>query len=221
MKHLKRHSTSIKGSVFVIVRTSQPVKTMSCLALGELCPTKKNPHNVIRVVQSQFELIDYRRPVLQRWLFTRQGECNKDMLLSCIVGNVGFSGFRILNCKVSRFSISLLALYILISWWEQNRFIPPLLLLASLHCPLPVPRALLCVINYDCTGWQHTATVLINYWLWEELFLSFALSLSPPIPLSLSTFFSCLIIFAFLLYRRQNIPEHMINVFSTFCLGSI
>lgn len=69
------------------------------------------------------------------------------------------------KCKVWRIRASLLALHILISQWEQNPFIPPLLLpLASLHCPLPVPRALLCVINYDCAGWQHMATVLINYW---------------------------------------------------------
>ena len=29
--------------------------------------------------------------------------------------------------------------------------------------PLPLQKPLWCVINYDYTGWQHTAAVLINY----------------------------------------------------------
>lgn len=91
--------------------------------------------------------------------------------------------------KIWRFGTSLSALHILISWCEQNPFIPLLLLLSSLCCPLPVPRALLCVINYDCTGWQHTATVLINYRQWEELFLSSSLPLPSHSLVSFHFFF--------------------------------
>lgn len=58
-------------------------------------------------------------------------------------------------------------------------------LVFSLRCPLPAPRALLCVINYDCAGWQHTATVLINYQQWEELFFF-------PYSSSLLSHFPCL-----------------------------
>ena len=93
------------------------------------------------------------------------------------------------NCNVWRFS-------------EQNPSISPPLLLSSLCCPLPVPRLLLCVINYDRAGWQHTATVLINYWQQEELFLCSPLSLS--LSCLFPHFFSCLIIFPFLSNRRQN-----------------
>lgn len=99
-------------------------------------------------------------------------------------------------------------------------------LVFSLRCPLPAPRALLCVINYDCAGWQHTATVLINYQQWEELFFFSILVFPPfPFPLSLSTFFLVSLSFhSFLLQASEqfrSIPEPMINVFSTLCSGTI
>lgn len=71
-------------------------------------------------------------------------------------------------------------------------------LVFSLRCPLPAPRALLCVINYDCAGWQHTATVLINYQQWEELFFFHTRLPSFPISLVSLHFFPRLIIFPFL-----------------------
>lgn len=75
-----------------------------------------------------------------------------------------------------------LALHLLIPRCERNSFIP------SSSLRRPPPGALLCVINYDCAGWQHTATVLINYQQEEEPLLS-SPSSPPPFFSSLSTFF--------------------------------